>query len=325
MLCAGGFVHAGGFARCSSLAVLVLALTGCQAAARAQSASPAPAFDPVAMDAARGDPPAESPDLQFTSAGAHLNAYAHIAAGAGPHPTVVLLHGFPGNERSLDIAQALRRAGWNAFFFTYRGTWGSGGEFSFGHALEDVAAVVATLREPAFAQKYRVDPARIVLLGHSMGGAAALISAAELEAVGCVGAMAGANLGALADRVRESPEAAAASTETFQRWGEGRVRGVTGQDLLADLLAQPDRWRTEAHAAALARKPVLLIAGSRDEVTPPAAHHAPLVAAIEQHGGALLTARVLDDEHQFSSTRVALTREVLAWLATSCAPHLGPR
>ena len=305
----------------SAAAGLALAAL-CAAALSACAAAPA-AFDPVAMDAPPGDPPAESPDLQFLSDGAHLNAYAHLAAGAGPHPSVVLLHGFPGNERSLDIAQAIRRAGWNAFYFTYRGAWGSGGEFSFGNALADVAAVVETLREPEFAAKYRVDPDRIVLLGHSMGGAAALISAAELEAVGCVGAMAGANLGALADRVRESPEAAAESARTFHAWGEGRVRGVSGEALVEDLLAQPERWRTTTHAAALATKPVLLVAGSRDEVTPPAAHHAPLVAAIEARGGALLTARVLDDEHQFSSTRVALTREVLAWLSASCAPHLA--
>jgi pimeloyl-ACP methyl ester carboxylesterase len=275
------------------------------------------------MDAPLGDPPAESPDLQFFSEGAHLNAYAHIAAGAGPHPTVVLLHGFPGNERNLDIAQALRRAGWNVFFFSYRGAWGSGGEFSFGNALEDVAAVVATLGESEFATKYRVDPERIVLLGHSMGGAAALISAAEIDEVGCVASLAGANLGALADQVRSSPEAARDAAARFQAWGEGRVRGATGEGIIADLLTQPERWRTTTHAAELAEKPVLLIAGSRDPVTPPATHHDPLVAAIRARGGALLTERVLDDEHQFSQTRIALTRAVLGWLETSCAPHLG--
>lgn len=306
--------------------IRILAALGCAfSLAACQSQPAAPVFDPIGMDAPPGDPPAESPDLQFSSAGAHLNAYAHIAAGPGPHPSVVLLHGFPGNERSLDIAQALRRAGWNAFFFSYRGTWGSGGEFSFGHVLEDVAAVVATLREPAFAARYRVDRERIVLLGHSMGGAAALISAAELDAVGCVASMAGANLGALADRVRGDPEVASAAAAQFQAWGEGRVRAVSGESIVADLSAQPERWRTTTHAAALARKPVLLIAGARDAVTPPAAHHAPLVSAIRAEGGALLTERMLDDEHQFSQTRIALTREVLAWLKTSCGPQLASR
>jgi len=38
---------------------------------------------------------------------------------------VVLLHGYPGNERNLDLAQARRRDGWDIVFFHYRGAWGS--------------------------------------------------------------------------------------------------------------------------------------------------------------------------------------------------------
>jgi pimeloyl-ACP methyl ester carboxylesterase len=293
---------------------LIIALGACAGA---------PAFDPVTMDAPRGEPPAESPDLQFVSEGAHLNAYAHIAAGPGPHPTVVLLHGFPGNERNLDLAQALRRAGWNAFYFTYRGAWGSGGEFSFGNALEDVAAVVATLREPEIGTKYRVDARRIVLVGHSMGGAAALVSAAKLGTVGCVASLAGANFAALGDRASASPEAAEQSAASFQRWGEGRIRDISGAAVVADLIAHRAEYAAPNHAAALARKPVLLVAGARDDVTPPAQHHAPLVAAIRAHGGALMREITLDSDHAFSDTRIALTRAVLEWAQRECLPRLG--
>jgi len=36
-----------------------------------------------------------------------------------------LLHGLPGYESSGDLAQSIRRAGWNVVFFHYRGTWGT--------------------------------------------------------------------------------------------------------------------------------------------------------------------------------------------------------
>jgi len=87
--------------------------------------------------------PASMQTFQIPSHGALLNALVYVAAGAGPHPAVVLLHGFPGNERNLDLAQDIRRAGWDVLYFNYRGSWGSPGDFSFSHAIEDTAAATA--------------------------------------------------------------------------------------------------------------------------------------------------------------------------------------
>ena len=55
--------------------------------------------------------------MQIPSHGALMNAFVYIAAGPGPHPVVILLHGFPGNERNLDLAQDMRRAGWDVLYF----------------------------------------------------------------------------------------------------------------------------------------------------------------------------------------------------------------
>jgi dipeptidyl aminopeptidase/acylaminoacyl peptidase len=71
--------------------------------------------------------PALFDTFQLPSHGALLNAFVYIAAGAGPHPAVILLHGFPGNEKNLDLAQAIRRSGYNVLYFDYRGSWGSPG------------------------------------------------------------------------------------------------------------------------------------------------------------------------------------------------------
>ena len=39
----------------------------------------------------------------------------YTAGGEGTHPTVILLHGIPGCERNLDLAQAVRRTGGTLF------------------------------------------------------------------------------------------------------------------------------------------------------------------------------------------------------------------
>ena len=46
----------------------------------------------------------------------------YVAAGPGPHPAVILLHGFPGNERNLDLAQDIRRASWDVMYFNIAGS-----------------------------------------------------------------------------------------------------------------------------------------------------------------------------------------------------------
>src|ERR1700751_3713416 len=102
--------------------------------------------------------------------GVKLGAWLYVASGAGPHGTVILAHGLPGYESSGDLAQSIRRAGWNVLFFHYRGTWGVGGTFSQSSAIEDTAEVVRFLRDPPNAAKYRADPKRLVLIGHSFGG-----------------------------------------------------------------------------------------------------------------------------------------------------------
>ena len=114
--------------------------------------------------------PARSAVIHIPSAGVSINGLVYVASGAGLHPTLVLCHGLPGNEKNLDLAQAVRRAGWNAVTFNYRGSWGSPGAFSFAHTLEDAASVLAYLRAPANARALGINPAHIVLAGHSMGG-----------------------------------------------------------------------------------------------------------------------------------------------------------
>ena len=92
----------------SAWCVLCLTLTlACQGADRE------PTYDPATMDKTVADsvhPPAMV-ELAFESNGHRVNGLMYLAQGAGPHPTVILLHGYPGNERNLDLAQALRRAG----------------------------------------------------------------------------------------------------------------------------------------------------------------------------------------------------------------------
>ncbi len=271
--------------------------------------------DPATIDAAH--PPALA-ELSFISSGAKLNGHMYLANGAGPHPTVVLLHGFPGNEKNLDLAQSIRRAGFNVLFFHYRGSWGSEGDFTFSNVIADVASAIAELRSEKGQTAYRVDPERISLVGHSMGGFAALMGAANDPAVSCVAGIAPANLGNVDPSFNneEALKGFAAYSDTL-----GSIRnngGGAGNAIVADMEANRAAFNTAKLGNKLSGKAVLLIAGEKDTVLPPAMFHEPLVKAYAAEQGIKLTHTVLDGDHSFSWTRFALMETVVNWLDSNC-------
>src|ERR1700722_9935591 len=177
-----------------SVSSFIFLILGSAGAVLAQSVPPAIFTDPPADR----EHPAAMTVLHIPSHGVLINGLIYQPAGAGPYPTLIICHGLPGNEKNLDLAQAVRRAGWNAVTFNYRGSWGSPGVFRFAQNLEDADAVLAYLRDPANASKLGIDTRRIAIAGHSMGGwvvahtashdhgllGAVIISAGDMGAVG---------------------------------------------------------------------------------------------------------------------------------------------
>ncbi|GGO28161.1 hypothetical protein GCM10010116_56470 [Microbispora rosea subsp. aerata] len=258
-------------------------------------------------------PPARTVPMTFQSGDATLVGVLHLPAGPGPHPVVVVLHGFPGNERNFDLAQALRRAGYAALVFHYRGSWGMDGSWSWTHVLEDSARVVAHLREPEVVAAHALDPYRLALVGHSAGGFAALMTAAADPGVAAVGSVAGFDFGKAAAACRGDPAIRAAYLHDWA--GELLpLRGTSAQALVDEMEEAGERWSLARLAPRLAGRPVLLIGTGRDPVTPADVHHRPLVDAYLAHPVPGLEHHVFHTDHALSDHRVALARTVIAFL-----------
>jgi dipeptidyl aminopeptidase/acylaminoacyl peptidase len=259
-------------------------------------------------------------EVKFESGGEILNGLVYVAAGPGPHPTTVFLHGYPGHERNLDLAQAVRRAGSNAIYFPYRGAWGNGGTFSAGNAVDDAAAVLATVRDPAWAAETRSDPTRIAVVGHSFGGLVGTITVARDPEIRCYAHLAGANFGVtgLAARADPGVRAAVAAALGGNLEAAGGVLSTDVDALTDEIVDGAETWMTPAYAPELAARPLLVVAGTRDEATPPEQNHAPFIAALEQAGAGRVTELVLDDDHSFSASRIQLARRLVDWQAAEC-------
>jgi pimeloyl-ACP methyl ester carboxylesterase len=274
--------------------------------------------DPTGVD--RQNPPAAE-ELKMPSGDTRVNALLYRAQGKGPHPVVILLHGFPGNERNLDLGQALRRAGYHVLYFNYRGSWGSGGSFSFGSARQDVAAAFRYLRSADTVKRFGIDPGRIVLVGHSLGGWLALAGAADDREVRCTVALAPWNVGRFGALLRDGsvkPEMFLAEWRSYTDPEAGPLRGTTAEALAEETKSHAAEWDLSALAAALSAKHGLVIASTKDEARSPAMLREPLDAALRGLRAEHWQSRTIDDDHSFSAHRIALARTVIGWLQQEC-------
>ena len=258
--------------------------------------------------------PATMESVQIPSHGALLNGLVYIAAGAGPHPVAFLLHGFPGNERSLDLAQTLRRAGWDVVYLNYRGSWGTPGEFSFTHCIEDAQAAIAWLRDPAVAAKLRANPSQLVLLGHSMGGFVANEVAARTPGIKAVVTMSAANLG-MEPIKNAQPQAKnvviGKVAENLGNQGMAPLAGCTPEGLAKELAANLAQWDFPTLAPKLTKIPYLILT-SDDGLAP---SNDAFAAALKSSGNAQVATKHFTTDHGYSDQRIALQTAILDWLA----------
>jgi pimeloyl-ACP methyl ester carboxylesterase len=252
-----------------------------------------------------GAHPARMEVPHIPSHGVRLNGVVFVAAGAGVHPTLVFCHGLPGNEKGHDLAQAVRRAGWNVVTFNYRGSWGSPGTFGFDYVLEDADAVLAWLRDTATVRALGVDTARIVIAGHRRGGWVAAHPAAHDRGVK------GAILISMADMGIVGGMLSAKEAGPFMADNMESLAGGTAETFGEDLRSGAERRRLAHDVPGLARVPMLVLTAD-DGLAP---HSDSLVALVRRAGNARVSTMHARTDHSWSDERVALESAVLRWLA----------
>ena len=258
--------------------------------------------------------PASIAELTIVSNGSRMPGHIYQAAGAGPHPTAVMLHGYPGNEKNLDLAQALRKAGWNALFFHYRGAWGSEGAFSFLGAEQDVQTVIAYVQDSDNARRLKIDPNKVSLVGHSMGGHMAIAGILDNSRVRCAVAHDGANMGAGGKGLFSDEQ----NTKLWSNYSDTlfMLNGWSGEKALAEIAKHGASLDLVKRAKNINGRAVSLIAADTD-VIPIDLHIKPLQKALSKYSNKL-SYELIDDDHSFSNSRDKLINSTLKFLDDNC-------
>ncbi|MXV16601.1 alpha/beta hydrolase [Hufsiella ginkgonis] len=242
--------------------------------------------------------PATIEEITYTSGGARIYGFGYLANGEGPHATIILVHANPGNERNLDLAQNLRRAGVNVFYFDYRGSWGSEGTYTYANCIEDTRSVVGFVTNPDNALRLRVDIGNIFLVGHNLGAGIGMIEGLNDPRVRGVAAVSLVNP-YTTFRGENAELNFSDMNEYFETLGMLKMDSKT---FLLDIVAKLPEYNIEKMVSD-ATKPVLVID--------------------EQHNNEFLKKytskknveyEFWDTDLEFSDKRIALTRRLKEWL-----------
>jgi alpha-L-fucosidase 2 len=205
-------------------------------------------------------------DVEYARAGkVSLRFDAHIPNGAGPFAAVILVHGgawVMGDKTNnvQPLIQPLTDAGFAWFSISYRlaadvARNPIGAAMQLGTAESDVRKAVAFVKDHA--AEYRVNPARIALLGESAGGQLAAMAAlrpgADTSVQGVVAFYTPSDLATLARTSALIPDG---------------VRDAVKGTLFDDLLMAGLTEFSPINAVSASAPPFLLIHGTDDNVVP---------------------------------------------------------
>jgi len=246
--------------------------------------------------------PAGMAELFIPSDNALLASFIYRANGPQKHPTLLLLHGYPGNERNLDLAQVVRAHGWNVIYFDYRGSWGSQGQFSFKNCVKDVVNVVA------FCNKYRdslgIDTSNIVLFGHSMGGWICLKALEQLPGIKKGFALSTWDIYSDLKGFHTEQELYAKMKTHF---GDGYfVLNTPDKEIYGAVLKDPDYFMLEKGSKTLAGNQVIMLDEHR--------RNEQLAEALKRDNKTYFHYEVWPTDHPFTNKRVALMKMVISFL-----------
>ena len=255
-------------------------------------------------------------NIDLINNGLKLDAKLYVTDKTTKVPSVILLHGFPGNQSSpLGLAERLNAAGFNILVFNYQGSFASEGNFSFENCIDNVSVALAFLLNAEHQTKYNIDTSKIVVCGYSFGGTIAIESAMYNDKIKYVISIAN-------DDHSISIKKAAADLEFRENYRQfvgksfepsGPFRGDL-KALLEYNIQNVDRYDLVKNAERLRTKKVLFIVGWQDRTSLIEVNTLPLYRKLQLLNAGNIAIKGFESDHRFSNVTDEVLTTIIDWI-----------
>lgn len=256
--------------------------------------------------------------IDLSNNGNKLDAKFYSANKVVSQPTLILLHGYPGNADSpYGLAERLSKSGINILVFNYEGSFKSEGTFSWENCIMDIGAANSFLRQGKNMHQFSIDTSKIIFCGCSQGAALALSAAVHNTEIRNIIAVAGGNdLSIYLQKMNKDPVFRTALEKRIASWGKPDIRGDSAyiHNYFDQIIPNYEYFDLIKNAEKLRNKGILFITGWLDTTVPMEEFIIPAYRNLKTLCPRSVSIKALETDHNFTNARDELANSIMEWV-----------
>lgn len=258
--------------------------------------------------------------IDLTNNGVKLDAKFYAADKGFSAPSVILLHGFPGNANSpYGLAERLNKNGINILVFNYEGSFNSEGIFSWENCMTDIGVAISFLKQKNNIQQFSIDTLKITVCGCSQGAALALSAAAHNSEIRKLIAVAGGNdLSIYLQKMKKDPVFRTALEKRIVASGspDGPIKGDSAyiHNYFGQIMSNYEYFDLIKNAEGLRSKEILFITGWLDTTVPMEEFIIPTYRHLKNMNPEFVSIKAIETDHYFTNKRDELANLITEWI-----------
>ena len=235
-------------------------------------------------------------------------------------PTLILLHGFPGNANSpYGLAERLTKNGINVLVFNYEGSFNSEGIFSWENCMKDIGVALSFLKQKNNIQQFSIDTSNIIVCGCSLGAALALSAAVHNSEIRKLIAVVGGNdLSIYLQKMKRDPVFRTALEKRIAAAGmpNGPIKGDSAyiHNYFDKIISNYEYFDLIKNAEKLKNKEIFFITGWLDTTVPLEEFIIPTYRHLKNMNPEFVSIKAFETDHNFTNKRDELVNSITEWI-----------